>query len=153
MIEEIETPNFLEIIEEPKKKKTGRPIKQNYDFFSPNKKRLLQDKRQYSGEHIHRIIRYRIVYEGQEYLFSTLNQVQLEFNITYCAVNKLLECYIKMQKGDELSKYESKIVNSYSKITEFIKLPVDRKKKIIGVIRPGMDTTLNLNLNIDIPEQ
>lgn len=141
-----------EILEEPKPhKKYGRPIKTEYDFFDPHKQKILKEKRAYSGQHLNRILRYRVVYNNQEYKFATLQQIQEEFNISYCLVNRLLLIFTKKLNNNlELTKYEQKIIDGYKQLTVFEKLPIDKSVKVIGFIKPTTDTSLSLK--VDVPD-
>lgn len=137
-IEEIKTP-----------KKMGRPPRTDYDIYHPHKQKLLKGMRDYPGMHVNRILRYRIIYEGQEYKFSTLQQIMDEFDLSYSLVNKLLFIHTnKLKNNIELTNYEKKILNAYTKITVFEKIEINKKIRVVGIIKPTTDTSLNLKITV-----
>src|SRR5687768_17428114 len=86
--------------------KLGRPLIQSYDIFHPEKANLTKSLRSYDGQHLNRCIRYAVTYNGSDYLFSTLNQIMTEFNMTFSLVNRLSICFNNLKEGKKLTKYE-----------------------------------------------
>lgn len=146
----MEQENFKNLNE---KKKSGRPkgsIKTEYSFFHPDKKNLLPELRNRKGEHVNRIIRYKCVYDGVTYQFATISQIQSEFNLTYSIAGHLLKIFKKNADGQPLTGYETRLIESYSKLTVFEKIPINKKKKMVGFIK-GNHTDTSLNLSINVP--
>lgn len=116
-------------------KKLGRPTIINYDIFDPKKRSLTKKFQSYQGQHINRIIRYEIDHNDIKYLFSTLKQVEKEFNLTTHIVLRLLETNMKRNNNIELSYSDKLILDTYPNFKCFVKLPLDKTKKIVDIVR------------------
>lgn len=130
--------------------KLGRPVvNTEYDIFRADKGDVARSMRNIKGQHVNRVIKYNIIYDGGQYSFSTLNQVGKEFDLSFGIVNKLFLCFEKVREGKELDRYETKLYNGYSqsnKFTKFEKVPVDKTKRILEPIRPATDLTLKIHI-------
>jgi len=123
--------------------KLGRPIKTECNLFDPNKKAFIRNNNnKLKGEHINRLIRYEIKHNNTQYLFSTLKQVQKEFNISNNVLGRLVLAHNNMNNNKELSHSDKRILESYPKFQSLIKLPLDKSKRIVGIVR--YDCKLNI---------
>lgn len=151
-VENLEIKELFEDIEPIKeKKRIGRPPKTAYDYYDKNKTHILKSMRVYPGQHLNKIIRYKIIFDNETYFFSTLTDIQAKFSLSYTICNNLLGCHTKLNNGCKLTKYQTKLISGYAKMTTFEKIEIDKSKKIIGYVSPTTDT--NRCLNIDIPIQ
>lgn len=107
----------------------GRPKKTQCEMFDADKrcviKRMNKEKK---GQHMNKLVRYKVIHDGEEYMFSTLKQIQDKFTISCAIANRLLKVFAK----SELTPYENKIKEQYNKFTVFEKVKEDKTKKIMG---------------------
>lgn len=135
--------------------KLGRPIKTECNLFDANKKAFIRNASIKKGEHVNRVLRYEIEHNNTKYLFSTLKQVQKEFNISNNVLGRLVLAHENKNKNTELTPSDERVLFAYPKFQSIVKLPLDKTKRIIGVIR--YDAQLNtkdlttLKLKLDVP--
>lgn len=137
--------------------KLGRPNTTQYDIFDPHKRMFKIKTDKTKGQHINRAVRYEIEHNNTKYLFSTLSQIETEFKLSTNIVGRLIEAHDKKNNNKELSLSDQRIIEAYPKFKRCVKLPLDKNKRINGVVRYdsklNMDDLSKLKLKIDVPEK
>lgn len=135
---------------EKEKKPRGRPhgtIKE-CSIYHMTKPHILPTLREYPLQHINRMMRYKIEYDDSIYIFSTIDQIQKQFNLSYGITCKLLSIFQKKTRNEPLSSYDIKLLDTYPKMTNFEKLPLDHTKRITHVIIQPKENDLNLKISV-----
>lgn len=135
--------------------KLGRPNATQYDIFDPHKKVLKKKTDKPRGQHLNRVIRYEIQHNQIKYLFSTILQIEKEFGLSTAVVMRVIRAHDRRNNGKELSLSDNRVFENYPKFISCVKLPYDKTKKIVGVIRYdsklNRNDLVNLKLKIDVP--
>ena len=136
--------------------KIGRKNQTDYEIFDTDKRHVSKSMREYKGQHLNKLIRYGIMHNDINYLFSSKPQICKEFNLTINVVSRLISAYNKKNNNKQLTFSDERIIEAYPKFQKIEVVPVDKTKKIIGVIRSDKDSNIqslsNLRLTIEHPK-
>lgn len=127
----------------------GRKKKVEYGLLEGDKRKLCHQLRQHKGQHINIILRYKVIYNNEEYLIRKVDEMKDIFNISWAYCNKLINLFNKKNNNIELTKFEIKFLNNYPLFTHIEKLPLNKKVKSLCAITPQTD----LNLKITFPSK
>lgn len=137
--------------------KLGRPNTTQYDIFDPNKRMYKKRTEKIKGQHLNRVVRYEIEHNNTKYLFSLQSQIEKEFNLSTNIVSRLIQAHDKKNNNKELTLSDQRILEAYPNFKSCIKLPLDKTKRIVDVVRYdvayNIDDLANMKLKIEVPHK